>query len=420
MRYHIWLLNAAESLFSPLANRKRVERILSSVVWETRSVGDRITQNLMPDEEYFVPIAIKCLGNQWENHSLSPEGRSILKEIEYLYFRQWKLPPWQSFWDQSSPFRSMKTPPGVGYFQIIQQNHRIGDKHILIGYSQGGVVARFLAFLDEYVFQTHMIDAVITIASPLKGSPLASPTNKETITDALIKIILEFFSFYEYYDGKTGFVRVLKRLRLIKFQDIDNLLSDWIADSRDLASLHPYYATIGNYLSTFQKWLSGLHGDRESAFWELNPSRILSPFSVLSLIQKPLLAKRATIVTQNHSVEEIAKDYFALSLGSWIYPFWKWARPWLLSRKFGGQTLASNLNAIQTTYDTELIGCFPPYHHDFMVPSNLQSIDEETSLGIYPLPRANHLNGKNPSSPGGRAILQALYSILQDYQKCQK
>jgi len=47
----------------------------------------------------------------------------------------------------------MTTPPGVGYYELLEQH----PNNILIGYSQGGLVARYLAFLDRHVFKKNII-----------------------------------------------------------------------------------------------------------------------------------------------------------------------------------------------------------------------------------------------------------------------
>ncbi len=417
MRYHIWLLNASESLFAPPPIRRRVERLLSApVVWETRKISNQTISNLLPDEEYFVPIAIKCLGKSWTpSNDMTDEGRRIIREMYRLYFDRWGFPSWESFWDGSGSFRNMQTEKGEGYYDLIRKRHKEGDKHILIGYSQGGVVARFLAFLDEYIYGQKLIDAVITIASPLQGSPLADPYHRETVTDAIIKILLGMFSFYENYGTTPGYKNVLGFLSTIDFQDVYRLLSLWIEDSRRLAGISSYYATIASYLGTFQKWLSGLTGNRESAFWELSPARLLSPFSVLGLIQRPVKAQTASIVTCNHSLEEIARDYLALTHGRWVRLLWRVVRGWLLSRPVGGQALKHNLRTMQTIYDREVMAIGEEEDHDFMVPSKRQIIEETPSLGCFLIPEASHLSGKDPFSPGGKRIVSSVIKALQQY-----
>ncbi|QJR20954.1 hypothetical protein BREVNS_0204 [Brevinematales bacterium NS] len=423
MRYHLWLLNATESLLAPRSIQKKIEHLFDvPLLWETRTIEENSVCNLMPDEEYFVPMAIKCLGSLWDHPSeMTTEGKRILSQMKKLYFERWKLPSWESFWDQTSDFHSMKTPIGVGYYDLIRSRHKEGDKHILIGYSQGGVVARFLAFIDEYLFGNHLIDGVITIASPLRGSPLADPFHREEVTNAMIKILLALFSFYKEYDAIPGFVRVISSLeKRIDFEDVYSLLSDWTTESLSLGNVSPYYPAIGKYLATFLKWLSGLRGIKESAFWELAPERVISPFSVLGLVQKPLKAHTAAIVTCNHSVYDIARDYFALTQGNWIRWLWKIGKEWLLSQKVGGQSLKRNLLTIQNLYDREIMGLGEGEAHDFMVPAERQYIEKSPSLGLFFASRASHLSGKDPFSPGGKEILQAIISAMKKYTLCQK
>ncbi|URA10405.1 PGAP1-like alpha/beta domain-containing protein [Thermospira aquatica] len=384
------------------------------VIWETRNLKEKTVSNLLPDEEYFVPIAVKCLGKNWKpSDEMTREGQKIVQEMQRLYFDHWNLPPWESFWDGSSSFRNMQTEKGEGYYDILRKRHKNGDKHILIGYSQGGVVARFLAFLDEYIYGNNLIDTVITIASPLQGSPLADPFHRETVTDAIIKILLSMLSFYESYDETPGYKGVLKFLSRIDFEDIYRLLSLWIEDSLRLAEISPYYTTIASYLSTFRKWLSGLTGNRESAFWELSPSRLLSPFSVLGLIQRPVKAKTASIITGNHSLQEIARDYLVLTRGRWIRLLWGIMKGWLLSQKVGGQTLYQNIQIMQHIYDREIMAIGEKEDHDFMVPSKRQTIEEKPSLGCFFIPEASHLSGKDPFSPGGKKIVSSVINALK-------
>ncbi|MFN3659998.1 MAG: hypothetical protein ACK4TN_02035 [Brevinematales bacterium] len=423
MTYHIWLLNATESLVGLPHIQKKIERVLDApVIWETRQREKSLTLNLMPDEEYFVPIAIKCLGNMWEKpQEMTPEGRYILTQMKKLYFEQWKLPAWKSFWDQSSGFHSMKTPEGVGYYDILRSRHKEKDKHILIGYSQGGVVARFLAFIDEYLFGNHLIDSVITISAPLKGSPLANPLHREEVTNAMINILLALFSFYKQYKAKQGFIRTLNYLeKNIDFEDIYQLLSYWTDDCLSLHPVSPYYSTIGRYLETFRKWLSGLRGIKESAFWELAPQRMMSPFSVLSLIQKPIKAKHASIITCNHQIENIARDYLTLTQGRWIRWIWHIGKKWILSRKIAGQTLENNLLHIQNLYDKEIMSLEEGESHDFMVPATRQYIENTPPLGLFFTSKASHLSGKDPFSPGGKEIIRAILVALKRYRVCLK
>ncbi|MEQ9362683.1 MAG: hypothetical protein RIF32_00485, partial [Leptospirales bacterium] len=133
------------------------------------------THNLMFEQdirfdEYFVPIPIKCVGELFEREDEFP----ALKPIRALYSPGpgGDRPDYRAYWDPGvaqarfpdTRFTRMLTKPCQGYYDIIDQEAAPDEQTILIGYSQGGLVARYLAFLDEHVFQKNRIHSVVTLA----------------------------------------------------------------------------------------------------------------------------------------------------------------------------------------------------------------------------------------------------------------
>ena len=81
----------------------------------------------------------------------------------------------------------------MGYYQLLQSTtQRTGALNVLIGYSQGGTVARYLAFLDEHVArpEARCIHSVITVQSPNRGSPVAAKAKEADISRAMLAILL--------------------------------------------------------------------------------------------------------------------------------------------------------------------------------------------------------------------------------------
>ncbi|HEY4220011.1 MAG TPA: hypothetical protein VGO62_01685 [Myxococcota bacterium] len=148
-------------------------------------------------DEYFVPIPVKCIGVP-EQVGAAARARGAPVDDDALaafcrdyseYFTHASATFVQRYWDRgfsgaptsARPPRHpvecnevrMHTLAGVGYYEILLAwNRRAGhegDRHVLLGYSQGGLVARFLAHLDEHVFRADLVRGLVTVQTPNFG-----------------------------------------------------------------------------------------------------------------------------------------------------------------------------------------------------------------------------------------------------------
>lgn len=272
------------------ANRRKYnnkQRLRESVDLENSAKKE--PHNLMFEQdirfnEYFVPIPIKCIGGLFQQENEYPE----LSPIRALYSPPsagGDRPEYQEYWDPGvaqerfpdTRFTRMLTNPCQGYYDIIDQEADADEQTILIGYSQGGLVARYLAFLDEYVFKKNRIHSVVTIAASNYGSPFANPDNKDAIAQALQPVLRPLFqhigSLPAPWAKSIRQSAVITKTRVIFEEVLDDL--DKFITQRSKPSTR-------NELLDLRKWLGGLDGDRRNAFWDLNIKRHAEKHTVLA------------------------------------------------------------------------------------------------------------------------------------------
>src|SRR5881397_1068633 len=200
----IWTINRCTELLGQ--EDRNIQNIFSrngAVSFGERSgTGRESPRQLMPDREYFVPIPLKCIGGKYRNPNSAGDS-ALLQAITAAYPNQFGDGEFGKWWTESARLKAphvpdslkpqMMTPTGVGYYELIEKH----ENNILIGYSQGGLVARYLAFLDRYVFRRHKILAVFTVSSPNYGSPLGNPANQNFVTAGLLEVLASLVSFHK-------------------------------------------------------------------------------------------------------------------------------------------------------------------------------------------------------------------------------
>src|SRR5207248_1095447 len=191
---------------------------------------------------------------------------------------------WQYYWKPNPkavfPNLTMVSPLGHGYYKALQDYTRAnpGFRHVLVGYSQGGLVARYLAYIDEYLFDNALIDGVITIDSPNFGSPLGRAANADNVVQCLSLVLagigqLDAASFPEteaMIRSLTGAPHQLSLPLILELLD-KPLLEFRMLGATKMAK-NP---RVFDFLETARKWLSGLDNTdtdqvfdyRESAFF---------------------------------------------------------------------------------------------------------------------------------------------------------
>lgn len=230
----------------------------------------------------------------------------------------------------------MATNEHVGYYEMLAtyknltQNKEANNedntkyKHIIIAYSQGALVARYLAFLDEYVFQAEdgdgIIAGILTIGGANHGCSFANPDNKDNVSIGLAKILLAGLTLRRNSSFELNLQvkeEIKKKLDLIRVaalfsEGIIKVLEDDIKDiemklckehrqkslraSREALLMLEQIRDLKELKSPFvsaRKWLSGmvLINENEAdlsmtAFHDLGTQNYANSYSVLSLVKE--------------------------------------------------------------------------------------------------------------------------------------
>ena len=286
--------------------------------------GDRLTKRsaLHGFDEYFVPIPVKCIGDpsslvqraealrtaQSRGTLTTADAQAALARIlsSYpAYFDRATAPYfYERYWTEGfsgAPTAAlaldgagggevrMHSRPYVGYYEmLVRWNERPGherDRHVLLGYSQGGLVGRFVTWLDEHVFQLGLVHGVVTVQTPNFGSPVARHDNHaqlERVLGALLqKIPLGLARFGAPLDFHSLIAWLAAHKTSITIDGLDDALAASILEIRrriargESVSASDSRDRIG-LLVAARKWLSGLCSKRSGeqfAFSDLSPAR---------------------------------------------------------------------------------------------------------------------------------------------------
>ena len=469
----VWLLNRAASwdpgpILNALSQPGRTV-VLGDRTASARGTGRNPDHGILMYEgsdmdEYFIPIPVKCIGNP-ALLSPSPAKAAAFQAIQAFYSLQYFAPgasyPWSYFW-QNNPKAvfgdlTMNTAQGWGYYKILQdynaQPGNEGSKHLLIGYSQGGLVARFLAYMDEFLFDNALIHGIVTIESPNFGSPVARTDNAVNVAQSLSLVLAGFAQL-----DAASFPVAAKQLRdlsaapaevdmawLLTF--LESALAPFGPASNRTALFKSKQATF-RFLSTARKWLSGLDSrmpaqvfsPEESAFRDLNLSFEDQRGSVLNCVNTSPLERilHAAIAGADNQLDQLAEDMLAEFTAS---NFWLHLATCLFRNKINaflhgllGVASAAYTNVMveQGTAGLPPAGPLPrmlaryqagvpedapgmkmqnggigPLAHDFVIPSVYELIENPDSasfLGNWVNPGANHLSGADPNLAGKQSI----------------
>lgn len=376
--------------------------------------------NLMPDTEYFVPIAAKCIGSRFDRITDFPN----LEPIKNYYYGEWKkaypdIPgvDYKVFWDKGcgpGKLSKMITKNYTGYYDILKQS---GDKHILIGYSLGGLVARYLAWLDEYVFKENIIKGIITITGPNFGSPLANPDNRQNITDQIIIILMGIVVQLLISKKPLSDALINKLKGIVSFSDV-------ISGLRYLISITPpdqEKELLGKLIAAF-KWLSGLDANdpdcKAISFVDLNIMNIeKNPASVLASVNNNTLTKivHGALLNGDNRIGSLLNSFtgiLTILIPSNIIQ--------MVTDNCKNNIMKETTSPINNQMVKDKIASYysssdiPALSHDFVIPSVYQKIDngKDEFLKNSFNPRTNHLTGSKIDFPGGNLI--PLRGMLRD------
>lgn len=438
----IWTLNHAASIIS--GKEKEIIEIFSGNGRNSAridcSFGNRrkynrtrkvkkgfVAHNLMCEmdtqyDEYFVPIPVKCIGKLFnQNNQKIEEIKNYYRtkgQQHYSYF--WKF----GYRDDKYPSNRrarMCTTNQMGYYEILAKERERGYRNILIGYSQGGLVARYLAWLDEYVFLKDAIAGIITISSPNFGSPLANPDNAENILGGIIECVMAFFSFYNDYYGDL--LNILKEVydpeSLVRI--IDALMA---GIQREKKKTH-----LEGFVVTMRKWLGGLYSIPNNSLYDLNNNLMDDKHSVLAIVNRypPRRILYGSIVSMQNSVHDLISHSI----------------PWIklisfFKRNIFNRRIEENYKRVAKIYRDRIMlemskSSDPLFRrriryytrgipelrnsikaHDFIIPSAYQMLEKSGNsfLGNVYNRKADHNSGKSRRYPGGRENLKYIKHML--------
>jgi hypothetical protein len=272
-------------------------------------------------DEYFMPIPLKCLGkpdyDENGNAQLTTFWKGLIpveKQSEFLkiltpqlsenhcfdpilvdqYWKEGKR-PLKGDSELSKEFGDvrMNTSPREkpGYYQVLQQAKQKHGPNVLIGYSQGGAVANYLAYIDEHFVapDKRCVAGVISVQGALRGSTLAMASRQEAVLNSLVEMVqvlwgkplLEFFAVSPLLRERVdNLLKPGHKLEITEVVEVlDNLYGLAKPDDR-----------FRNFISTARKWLSGLDGDKQLAFWDLDSVRLNRAGSVMEALDShPLM-----------------------------------------------------------------------------------------------------------------------------------
>jgi hypothetical protein len=325
----LWCLNRVarwnqHRLIGALAAASHAVRAGSRARFDRRPMGAGLTGDgvLLHEElacdEYFVPIVVKCVGDperflQRFGAGLSDEGRArfaALRADFAQFYPQGERPAhlcdWREYWKPFAinsafwhvgMFTRTDGPHGyAGLYEIVAREARDnGERAVLIGYSQGGVVARFLAWMDEQLMAPaeRSIAAVITVQAPNHGTPLADGANADNVGVGLLGALT----------GPLGYP-ILAPDNPRTRAAVDALVAGMLRVHDPQGRLGtPYHFGVGAFcavldamiadtprrqpektelLRTCRKWLTGLSPSKTlTAFADLDPRGLDDPHTIL-------------------------------------------------------------------------------------------------------------------------------------------
>jgi len=355
-RYTLWCLNRVAkwdlyALREALRGTSNAARLGSRERFDDPPYGMKATADgvLMYEDplrdEYFVPIVVKCVGNPLGffkrlGSVMSLEGQRLFEQLleDYpdFYRAADPLPAlhWRNYWGtfslgDASWNMGMLTRAGVdedarddclGYYEIVRREAKENDeKAVLVGYSQGGLVARFLAWMDEQLMppEERVIAGVITVQSPNHGSPLAGQGDERLVSVGLLGMLTALagvpivganpsthIALRKLADGMLRMPPSHTRYRF-GVNAFCAVLDHAIVDAAAQGDQDAHQAEM---LRTARKWLTGLSPDKvQTAFFDLDPSGLDDERTVLGrLIRSPHRdVFHGAVIGANSSLEDL-------------------------------------------------------------------------------------------------------------------
>ena len=447
-----------------LGSRARFDR---DAAWEANRGAGVLMHEEHACDEYFVPIAVKCIGDPDAflarlGDRMSAEGRRRFEALRTDFARYFAFAdtlggelPWHSYWEpfpMSNPLwkvgmftRPDGPTPYAGLYEIVASEARDHDRQaIVVGYSQGGLVARFLAWMDEQLFERNhrAIAGVVLVQSPNHGSPLCDSKNADNVSAGLLGILtgLGGFPIVGAADPNTrAAIEALVTGRAptgspVWHFGVGAICQILDAAIEDTPTSEPDRCDI---LRTARKWLTGLLGEKVfTAFDDLDPTGLDDSRTILGRLATTPLTRtfHGAIVGSDTSLDDlvlegrsclvrwlvrhiVSRHWFATVEDSYARIVMDEAAAGVPHGDLHGKVAA----LYQTGVQRGASGLdLPPFAHDFVIPSVSQALYPlapppagEFFLGNVVNARATHVSGaderdRDSDSPLVRNMLAVL------------
>ncbi|MCC7073238.1 MAG: hypothetical protein IT383_18105 [Deltaproteobacteria bacterium] len=451
--------------------------------------GGHLTRDRLTDkrreghlfDEYFVPIPVKCLG---DHAALGIEVEALRRRLRAPphpsvdhaaltrvlqgypeYFGANAVHHVSNYWDQGFSGAPTSAKPDddtlkevrmhsrayLGYYgMLVRWNARAGhedDRHVLLGYSQGGTVGRFVAHLDEHVFRLGLVHGVITVQSPNYGSPVARAENAEQLELVAGKEVtkLKHLGGLAQWLAPTDVKPLVAWLAKIAAQapgaepftikGLDEQLASCIVHIRgrvaraEAPSPAASLAVVSMFISA-RKWISGLHERRNGvtfAFADLNPERISvvhGQHRVLRLINDPThtTMPHAAITGCNPSLEAlfgggvlgVTARFLAKAAGVSLATLTQQFQTVFDERERLPANPAPEYVQLAEQYRKRIVqiarstgGPIPPMSHDCVIPSSHQLMYGVAALGDPPASFLGNYVNLDANHASGTALSDA-------------
>ena len=328
--------------------------------------------------------------------------------------------------------------------KAVRHGHTLGCE-LLVHLTERGVLpSNHGDILDEYIFKKNVIKGIITISSPNFGSPLANYDNNENIINGLIEIIWSFFSFYKKYNNINGFADIINWTEdKINFEHITEILERMLNGAIAINSKE-----LIKFFTSAIKWLGGLSGDKNNAFYDLNILNMnANNYSALSLINKNEYRLNnilyGSIISTDNRIDSVLISLLKENLGLILIPF---AKCFLKIKIILNKSILQNFNKASKTYKKRIMKeqikksnikqiikdkiydynngnnqlNISQQAHDFVIPSSYQILldnDKNNFLGNKINKYANHNSGKSCGFKGGRINFKYIKRFLIEMKK---
>jgi len=421
-------------------------------------------------DEYFVPIPLKCLGCP-DFSGGRPQLTAFWKDLipaekrsEFLRLFDHTLNPCFSeelareYWDLETVVRHNKKgiypnrdsslanefgdvrmntskPDRIGYYEILRRAAQQHGKNVLVGYSQGGAVANYLAFIDEHFVrpEKRCVLGVISVQGPLRGSTFAMHELEShvlnTLREAVLAIpLLTFWMRFVPADIRQFTDPLLKADHPLKIDEVADLLDFLWERTKDDADMR-------EFIKTARKWLSGLSDNEQVAFFDIDPVRLDKAGSVLHALQTYPLKQNffGAVSGTNYHLDPLLRSisaYKSKLLGVTVSLLCLFLHPALrrseeVVRKETFDMLPQPVanppltalykdwvsGAVRRTWNIVAGRSVPAWAHDFVIPSVSHLIPHqaknETFVGNCVNPNASHISGALLNNFGRKDIYYA-------------